>query len=70
MGALIWLPSEGYERRSNRQPQAAVLLHRFPERRDRLLCHLIARQQTWQVGISNYVPVYSFSRSIEDGSAW
>ena len=54
----------------NRQPQAAVLLHRFPERRDRPLCHLIARQQTWLVGISTYVPVYSFSRLIEDGFGW
>jgi len=54
----------------NSQPQAAVLLHRFPVRRDRPLCHLIARQQTWQVRISNYVPVYSFSRLIEDGSGW
>ena len=33
----------------NSQPRAAVLLHRLPERRDRPLCHLIARQQTWQV---------------------
>jgi hypothetical protein len=31
------------------QSRKTVLLHRFPERQDRPLCHLIVRQQAWQV---------------------
>ncbi len=33
----------------NSQPRVALLLYRLPECRDRPLCHLIARLQTWQV---------------------
>ena len=33
----------------SRKSQETVLLHRFPERRDRPLCHRKIRQQTWQV---------------------